>query len=118
MQKAAALDEVGYKDNPGYGHGSIHDLLFHILRTDRSWRMALESGWQVAGIRPEDYSDLKSLQAGFEEEQAAWQAVIDGLSDDEIEGEIALTNWRGETFPISRWVILQHLVLHVMQHQT
>ena len=118
MQKAATLDEAVYKDNPGYGHGSIHDLLFHILRTDRSWRMALETGRQAAGMRPEVYSDLKSLQAGFEEEQAAWRAVIDGLSDEEIESEIALTNWRGEPFPISRWVILQHLVLHGMQHQT
>lgn len=34
---AAKLSEADYKDNPGYGHGSIHDLLFHVLRTDHGW---------------------------------------------------------------------------------
>jgi uncharacterized damage-inducible protein DinB len=39
LEKSAGLAEADYYENPGYGHGSIHDLLFHILRTDRSWRM-------------------------------------------------------------------------------
>jgi uncharacterized damage-inducible protein DinB len=33
MECAAKLGEADYKDNPGYGHDSIHDLLFHLLRT-------------------------------------------------------------------------------------
>ncbi len=37
---AEKLTEADYRANPGYGHGSIHDTLFHLLRTDMSWRRA------------------------------------------------------------------------------
>ena len=32
IETAARLDEADYRAHPGYGHGSIHDLLFHLLR--------------------------------------------------------------------------------------
>ena len=116
MVCAAKLSDADDTDNPGYGHGSIHDLLFHLLRTDRSWRLALETGKQTAGVRPEEFPDLQSLQAGFAGEQLAWQALLDGFSDEAIEGSVNLTNWRGEGMTIPLWRVLQHLVLHGMQH--
>jgi uncharacterized damage-inducible protein DinB len=116
MECAAQLREADYKHNPGYGHGSIHDLLFHLLRTDRSWRLALETGKQTAGVRPEEFPDLQSLQAGFEGEQSAWQALLDGYGDSAIERDVALANWRGDRMAIPLWRVLQHLVLHGMQH--
>ncbi len=78
--------------------------------------MALETGKQTAGVRPEEFPDLQSLRAGFEREQAAWQALMDGFSDQAIEGDVALTNWRGDRMAIPLWRVLQHLVLHGMQH--
>lgn len=116
MACAAGLDEGAYFENPGYGHGSIHDLLFHLLRTDSAWRLALETGSQLSPLRQEEFPDLASLQAVLEQEQQAWQALLDGLGDEEIEGAIDLTNWRGDIVTFQRWRILQHLVLHGMQH--
>ena len=116
LECAAKLSGADYTHNPGYGHGSIHDLLFHLLRTDRSWRLALETGKQTAGVRPEEFPDLQSLRAGFEREQAAWQALLDRYVDSAIEGDVALTNWRGDRMAIPLWRVLQHLVLHGMQH--
>ncbi len=115
---AAKLDEADYQDNPGYGHGSIHDLLFHLLRTDQGWRLGLETGRQPSPLPQEDFPDLKSLQTGFEREQVAWQALLDRLSAEEIEGNIDLTTLRGGRMTFPRWRILQHLVLHGMQHHT
>ncbi|MSP13052.1 MAG: hypothetical protein EXR62_08845 [Chloroflexi bacterium] len=86
MDAAARLDEAAYKEHPGYGHGSIHDLLFHILRTDYGWRLGLEHGRQLTSLRPEEFPDLKSLQTGFEAEAAAWQMFLNSLSAAEIEG--------------------------------
>jgi uncharacterized damage-inducible protein DinB len=113
---AARLDEADYKDDPGYGHGSIHELLFHVLVTDRGWRLGLEAGRQPLPLRLEDFPDLGSLQTGFEAEQQAWKALLDRLSPDEIEGNINLTSRRGDTGAFPCWRILQHLVLHGMQH--
>ena len=113
---AARLSDMDYRDKPGYGHGSIHELLFHLLRTDQSWRLALETGKQLSPAQPESYPTLESLRAGFEQEQSAWRALLEKYSAAEIEGEISLTNWRGEIVTMPLWRVLQHLILHGMQH--
>ena len=113
---AAKLTPDDYNANPGFGHGSVHDLLFHLLRTDRSWRLALETGQQLPPIKPEEYADLAALQAGFAEEEVAWQALLGPLTGEEFEGNVDLTNWRGEPVTFARWRVLHHLVLHGMQH--
>lgn len=118
MACAAGLDEADYRQNPGYGHGSIHDLLVHLLRTDQSWRLALETGKQLPAAQPEDFPDLKALETGFAGEQAAWETLLDGFSEDQIEANVDLTNWRGDVVTFPRWRILQHLVLHGMQHHS
>jgi uncharacterized damage-inducible protein DinB len=114
---AARLTEAGYRENPGYGHGAIHDLFFHLLRTDCGWRNGLQTGKQQAPLKPADYPDLAGLRAGFAAEQAAWTALLDSLTAEQVEGQFDLTDWRGETHSMSRWRILQHVVLHGMQHQ-
>ena len=115
---AGRLDEPVYHANPGYGHGSIHDLLFHLLRAIRSWRIALESGQQQAGIQPGDFTTLQDLAVGFADEQAAWTTYLTTLKDAEIDSDITLINWRGEPWTFPLWRVLQHLILHGMQHHT
>lgn len=116
MACAGGLDETGYLENPGYGHGSIHDLFFHLVRTNNAWRLALETGSRASPLRQEEFPDLASLQSVLEQEQQAWQVLLDGLGDEAIEGTVDLTDGRGNTVTLYRWRILQHLVLHGMQH--
>ena len=118
IECAARLSEAEYTENPGYGHGSIHDLLFHLLRSARNWRQTLESGRQPASPTVEDYPDLEAIKAGFAGEQVAWEGYLEGLSEAEIDEAMELTNRRGETFLTPRWRVLQHLVLHGMQHHS
>jgi uncharacterized damage-inducible protein DinB len=113
---AQRLSAAETQENPGYGHGSIHDVFFHMLRGANSWRVALESGKQQRGLRAESYPDLAAIRAGLVEEQQAWLAMLDGLSPDQIEGDVNLTNYRGESSDTPRWLVLQHIVLHSMQH--
>jgi uncharacterized damage-inducible protein DinB len=113
---AARLDEAAYRAHPGYGHGSIHDLLFHLLRADLIWRQTLETGNRPTPPRPETYPTLESLRAGFEGEQAAWQALLARYNPMEFEGEVSLTNRGGEVMTMPLWRVLQHVVFHGMQH--
>ena len=76
------------------------------------WRPASNS----PPAQPESYPTLESLRAGFEQEQSAWRALLEEYSAAEIEGEISLTNWRGEILTMPLWRVLQHLILHGMQH--
>jgi uncharacterized damage-inducible protein DinB len=116
MDCAARLGEADLQDNPGYGQGSIHALLFHLLRAGWSWRIGLETGKRPQPFQSEDYPTLASLRAGFEREQAAWGALLDTLSPDEIAGSLSITNLRGEVSEMVRWRILMHVTLHGMQH--
>jgi uncharacterized damage-inducible protein DinB len=118
IEQAAKLSDAEYHDHPGYGHGSIHDLLFHVLRTDRGWRMGLESGRQQASIRPDDFCTLASLQNDFESEQRAWEALLNHYTEQDIQDNVTLTQRDGNAWSVPRWRVLQHLVLHGMQHHT
>ncbi|MCB0200470.1 MAG: DinB family protein [Anaerolineae bacterium] len=118
MDCASKLNDDAYHANPGYGHGSIHDLLFHLLRANRGWRVALETGRQQAGIQPNDYTTLQSIKAGVDSEQAAWDLYLETLDDAQITADITLINWRGDPWTMPLWRVLQHLILHGMQHHT
>jgi len=114
---AAKLDQDSYFEPSAYGR-TPHQLLFHIFNTMRSWRMSLETGKQPHSLPHENYPDLASLQAAFADEQAAWTAVLQNHSSEQIEGEVELMSLRGSMFKIPLWRVLQHLVLHGMQHHT
>jgi uncharacterized damage-inducible protein DinB len=116
IEAAARLDRADYEADPGYGRGSIHRLLFHLLNTSRNWRIGLETGRQPASQPAGAFPMLRSLQMVCEEERAAWQRLLERLDDEEIEGAITLVSRRGDVADIPRWRILQHMVLHGMQH--
>ncbi|MCO5191420.1 MAG: DinB family protein [Anaerolineae bacterium] len=115
---ADQLSSADYHAHPGYGHGSIHDLFLHVLRTDASWRIALETGQQHSPIDPVDFPSLAEIKRGFAQEQTAWDTHFADVTSSNIEGRVMLTNWRGDRFEFPQWGILQHLVLHGMQHHT
>ncbi|WP_420627919.1 DinB family protein [Candidatus Leptofilum sp.] len=116
LDKAKNLSEADLHDNPGYAHGSIFDLFFHLLQTDIAWRKGLESGKQQSGVEKGQYPDLAAIEDGFAAEAVAWQAVLDGYTAVQIEGNIDLINWRGDKMTFPLWHILQHVVFHGMQH--
>ena len=118
FELASQLSETDYRQNPGYGQGSIHDLFFHTMRTLNSWRSGLETGKRLSPFKAEDFPTYEALKKGFQQEQAAWQTLLDKLGEDEIEGDIRLTTRSGEIVDIPCWRVLQHLALHGMQHHT
>lgn len=116
LEAAGRLNVEDYRAEPGYGRGSVHDLLFHLLRTDAGWRGGLETGQQPPPLPAEEYADLPALRHGFEQERTAWEALLEDLTDGEITGDVSLTTQGGYTAVLARWRVLQHLVLHGMQH--
>lgn len=117
LDTTAKLDPAACYEKPAGTSRSAHELLFHIFRTDRGWRGALETGRWLAA--PEtDFPDLSSLQAAFQDEQQAWQTFLDSLTDQDIDGDATLYGSQGEHVPTPRWRVLQHLLFHGMQHHT
>jgi len=118
MNCAAKLSEADYFDKPGEDHGSIHDLLFHILQADSGWRKGLETGLQQFPLSQSDHPDLDSLKSGFEREQLSWQALLDSFTEQRIKSSITLKRRNGKEGEFFGWCILQHIVLHGMQYQS
>lgn len=118
MDCAGTLTESAYHENNSYGHGGIHTLFFHLLRTSHSWRVSLEIGQQPTGLPVAEFPTLAAVRAGIQAEQAAWQRYLESLTPEQITSNISLTNWRGEPFVIPLWRILQHLIIHGMQHHS
>lgn len=118
IEHASRLTADEYHQSPGYGHGSIHDLLFHVLRTDWGWRHGVQHGTQPAPLPAEAYPTLDSVRGGFERERGDWQSYLSALSGDDIAAEATLVSRRGDSFTFRRWRVLQHVVFHGMQHHT
>jgi uncharacterized damage-inducible protein DinB len=116
LEGAAQLSDADYHDNPGYGHGPVHDLLFHTLVTDLRWRAGLQTGERMPAPRVEDYPDLQALRNLYEAEKSAWLAYLAGLSEEDIAGDANVTASNGRVGSIPRWRILLHVALHGMQH--
>jgi uncharacterized damage-inducible protein DinB len=116
LDKARELNEEQLRADPGYGRGSIYSLFLHLLSALQGWRIGLETGQQPQAIRPEDYPHLEALRRALEEERQAWQAYLASISDDAVGAELELITRHGTQRRFERWRILQHLVLHGMQH--
>lgn len=117
-ERAARLEEGTLEATPGPVRRSLYELFFHLLAAQTGWRVALETGTQPGRIQPEDFLDLPSLDAGYLQEEQAMNALLAGLDDYRISGDISLTTRRGHTHTMPCWWVLQHLVLHAMQHHT
>ena len=116
---AAQLSQEQFGHDPGYSRGSLHQIFYHIMRADHNWRRGLESGKRLPPlISLEDFPDIDSLRAGFSQEQALWQALLDGLSDEQVDGSISMSKPDGEEKDFPYYRILQHVILHGMQHHS
>jgi uncharacterized damage-inducible protein DinB len=116
MDYAAKLDAADFKDGGGYGHGSIHSLLLHLLSTDHGWRAGFEGRQQPPSLPADEYATLEALRAAFDTEQTAWDVVLANLTDEQVGADADFTSPQGQTIPIPRWQVLEHLLLHGMQH--
>lgn len=118
-QAAEKVSVEQYYDDSGYSHGSLHGLLFHVLRIEHVWRTILQTGAPPdLPLILKDFPDLPSLETRWQEEEQAMQQYIETLSDSDLDAEIAATDWRGVTHKMKRWHILLHVILHGMQHRS
>ena len=118
VEIATRISDEELIENPGYGRGSIYDLLFHLLRADQSWRIALQTGAQPLPLDAADYPDLEMLQAAFDCEELEWCSYLETLKDEQLDETIILKTMRAKEMSFVRWRILQHILFHGMQHQS
>ncbi len=112
----AGLDEEAYRRDRGAFFGSIHHTLNHLLVVDRLWTARIQD--RESGIESLDqilFDDLESLKAGRKEQDDKLIALVDGLSDAELEAPVRYRRIIGDGVEEAR---AGHILITLLNHQT
>lgn len=117
LTEQVTLDQ--FEAPTGYSHTSLHATLFHMLRTEIVWRCLCQQGRLTAPpARLDGFPTVAALRAGWEAEAERMLAFLDGPSDDELNGSVAVTDRQGNTENLIMWHMLMHAYLHSAQHRS
>ncbi len=97
---------------------SLHDVLFHALRAENNWVMALATGQPPVRLQPRDFPTLADVQAEWHAQEQRTRALLATLDDASIMGEATLRDDDEDDSSITRYHVLNHLVLHAHQHRS
>jgi uncharacterized damage-inducible protein DinB len=99
---------------------SLQELLRHMLTTERVWRLTSAHGSVdlVLMPAPEQIASVPSMREFANEEAGLMLALLQDWSDEAFADVVMATRWDGQQMPLVRWHMLQHLLLHSMQHRS
>lgn len=112
----AGLDEEAYRRDRGAFFGSIHHTLNHLLVVDRLWTARIQD--RESGIESLDqilFDDFESLKAAREEDDDKFIALVDRLSDAELEAPVRYRRIIGDGLEEAR---AGHILITLLNHQT
>jgi uncharacterized damage-inducible protein DinB len=66
----------------------------------------------------DELGTVETLREFSEAEAELMGILLNDWSDDSFDEEVLVTRWDGKTYPLVRWQMLQHLLLHSMQHRS
>ncbi len=114
-----ALPEGAYKKTrPAAYFGSIHGTLNHLLATDRLWFGRVEG--VDRGITALDQilcDDLGALRTAREAEDERIVALVDGLSEDALAGQLSYRSMVGGTMSLPLRIALSAVFNHQTHHR-
>ena len=110
------ISDIDYKKHSCLNNRSIHELWFHLLRADHAWRLGLENGKVNFSSIIDEYPNLISIINGFEAERKEWDRFLLNMDNSIIDTTINMIRSNGEKYTFVFWRILEHVLLHGMQH--
>jgi uncharacterized damage-inducible protein DinB len=118
LAAAAKVTEEQYLAPAEYPFGGLRGTLFHIVDGERLWRVLFETNKVVEEWKEEDFSDFKSLEKKFKEEETALRSYLSRLTDADMESHVRYTVEGGIQRDRILWHCLYHLVNHGAQHRS
>jgi uncharacterized damage-inducible protein DinB len=118
LDLAAQLDEADYLSEDGYSANGVHGTLAHLAVVANAWRTALETGKQGLSFQRDTLSSLAAVRDRHEIEEREWIELVSGYTAADALVKRDLVNYRGDPVSFHLWHVLQHFVLHGMQHHS
>jgi uncharacterized damage-inducible protein DinB len=99
---------------------SLGEILYHLFRVEQVWRLLSAHGLIQKGEipGPDELADVDALREFSADESEFMGILLEDWSDESFTEEVMVTRWDGKTYPIVRWHMLHHLLLHSMQHRS
>lgn len=104
------LSDEQFLQDDAYSHGSIRNLMVHIVSVDRRWLAGLKNLPDVSHLEATEYPTRSSARAVFESVAKDLTEYMATLSEDELLQNPA-------NIPNPRMVVLMHMVNHGTDHR-
>lgn len=102
-----------------YGHGSLHQLIFHMLRNEWEWQhICLYHAPPAIRLSIEQFPTIAAIHAHHVAENRRLREMVASLSEDDLTATIVITWLSGKSHVKVRWQILMDLITHGMQHRS
>ena len=119
LTKSAQVTPEQFVAPTTHSFGSLHGTLVHTLDSEWSWRFAVESNaWTTVELKPEDFPTIAAVRERWAEEEAAWHAYLNGLTDADMTNIVRYDLPEGGFRQRVLWNCLYHVVNHGMQHRS
>jgi uncharacterized damage-inducible protein DinB len=115
LATAAHLTPEQFTAPSTHSFSSVLATLVHMLDAEWGWRMVL-NGQDTPLMNPDDFPTVQVLQARWIEEEAAWHAYLNTLSDADLTRPAP--NSGDPARPRLLWHCLFHVVNHGGQHRS
>jgi uncharacterized damage-inducible protein DinB len=97
--------------------GSIHGVLNHMMVGDTIWTSRLLGTSPSIALNAEMFDSRDTLRAARVKMDDDIVDYMDGLSDENIAGDVTYKTTSGDPFTMERSVILQHFFNHQTHHR-
>lgn len=97
--------------------GSLRDVLVHIVAVERSWLARVRDEQLPPPFSLQDYTSVDQLAAVWRQVNAATQATLNQLRDEDFAQVIRFKGRDGQDVARVRWQILIHQANHAAQHR-
>ena len=114
--QAAQLSEEQLRQSNDFGWGSLFGALVHTLDAEYGWRKYLQDAEDDIWLKESDFDSLAALRERWEQENAALQGFVRGLSDSDLQGKV-FYEVDGEERSHVIWHCLAHVANHGTQHR-
>jgi uncharacterized damage-inducible protein DinB len=110
--------EEQYRQDAGLFFKSIHGTLNHMLLVEHVWRGRLTGElFRIASLADELEPDRARLRERLLAHAAVWGPMVQAMSDDEFDSDLAFRTLKGDAYSLPRASIVHTMFTHGAHHR-
>ncbi len=117
LEAASALTPEQFTRDLGSSFRSVRDTLAHIYAAEWAWYQRWQGASPTALLPADQFPDVRTLRAAWNEHEAKMRAFLDSLGEHGIDRVFEFKLLNGQPGSSIFWQNLQHVVNHGSYHR-